>query len=175
MRCTLVRRTSAVSLSLLALLVGVVGCGGPAGADDIPGRWELRTINGDAMPAPVSVGDGAAALEVVIDQAYFDFADDGTCAWTTVRNGARVCNTDCTWELVAGEADPLRVLIGDAPSLGSASRKRMRLEGQWGNVLVFRAAGAVPADEPADTLQAPCPFLRCGVNGPPDSTAAPSQ
>jgi len=89
-----------------------------------------------------------------------------------VRNGSRICNDACSWELVPEASDPMRVMIGDAPSRGTAGQRRMRLEGQWGNVLVFEPAGAVPADEPADAQQAPCPFLRCGTGSTPDTATA---
>jgi hypothetical protein len=124
-----------------ALFAGA--CGDTAGIENIPGRWDLTSVNGADVPGAVSLYIGSRGDTWTADVAYdhFTFSDGGTCEWSYSWNDSPETTDLCDW-VFNEETAVITIENGVLATFsGPVSGARMTLEyvheGSEPNVLVY--------------------------------------
>jgi hypothetical protein len=124
-----------------ALFAG--GCGDSVGIEDIPGRWDLTSVNGADVPGTVSlyVGSRGDTWTADVDYDYFTFFDGGTCEWSFQWDDNAETMDACEWVFME-ETAVITIEIGvlatfSGPVSGARMTLDLSLDGSEPNVLVY--------------------------------------
>jgi hypothetical protein len=130
---------------LCALLCGAAlfagACSDSVGIEDVPGRWNLTSVNDAGVPGTVTVYIGSHTWTADVDYDHFTFSDGGTCEWSYSWDDSPETALECDWvfteetAVITIEASPAATLSG--PVSGARMTLEYVLSGGAPNVLVY--------------------------------------
>jgi hypothetical protein len=122
-----------------ALFAGA--CSDSVGIEDIPGRWNLTSVNGADVPGTVTVYIGSHTWTADVEYDHFTFSDGGTCEWSYSWDDSPETALECDWvfteetAVITIEASVMANLSG--PVSGALMTLDYVLSGGEPNVLVY--------------------------------------
>lgn len=141
--------TLLLSFSVLSAALVGGGCSSAFAPADAVGTWELRTVNGGAIPGMVSVRIPGDSLPVDIEAGHLAFGSGNQCAWTVeTKDDGPYSVYECAYTLGGNPA--VEIGLAAVTLDGTSDSGQLILTDPYENVLAFRKVSETPpTDFPA--------------------------